>query len=296
MLAGHGARAPAAIPSALMVGETRFAVTRAPAAVDPASARPLRYVVTFTTGARTERFHLDATTPPFSAAEPGSPLVAPAQLTSAAIAGPAQAGSTRRAAETIACSAVADVHHGAEPVRLGVDVAAPPHTTSTFTIDFTAFAHDRPFHATDVRPTFRVSGALVSPADGPPTIRGVHRLRPGRRPRVLGPSGEQIVLRTRPATGGLGVPPPHYRPGRAIRFAGSTDPPLRHALIELRVHGPATGVHPPSRVARVRTDGRGRFRWTFAPRRRGAYELLALSPRAHGVTADRACPRTWEVG
>jgi hypothetical protein len=281
---------PALASSSGTVGGLRAAITAAPTAFDYRHTREMRYELTFTTGAAEERFAIEVLTPRFPDLE-GSPFAGPVEPLFP-LSGPAQRGSGREITGYVACSPF-NVIHGADPLGIKWDIVAPPQTTSTLRATFRIWRRDAPFPAQDVRPTFLITPELVAPpAGGLATIPGILKLRPARRPRLRGPSGVVISMPTQPhSDDGLVGKTPIYRPGQIFRVHGKTMPPLRRQVIELRTVTPGP-PRPPHRVARVRTDRRGRFSYRWRPHQPGTHELFAFYRRQQrGVTNDRACPR-----
>jgi hypothetical protein len=181
-------------------------------------------------------------------------------------------------------------------VTEGLDVAMPARATALLSADFHVWSRDAPFAGMNVRPTFTFTDRMFGPTGVTGTIGTDLAIRPPA-PRLRGPTGVRLTVRTRPRTP-LFNPrrAPRVEPGRAIRIFGTTDPVLRREAISLRVlvHG---ADREPRRLARVRTDRRGRFRHVWRPRRAGIHELFAYyEPQRRGVTADRTCPRFLRVG
>lgn len=160
----------------------------------------------------------------------------------------------------------------ATPVR-GVPLSLPPYSTTTLALHART-GRSAPWPGMDYRVTFVVHRV---------GSRNERLVRPPRPP-VTGPTGVRIRLHTRPAL--------IAGPGQSVGIFGRTDPPVAHQWISLHVRGAARlRFGPPRLLATVRTDGKGRFRYTgWVPSFRLLYELWATyAAQQPGVLSDSSC-------
>jgi hypothetical protein len=274
------------VPDHGAIDGVRATISKAPLVFDYRRTEVMRYQLTFSTGAEQERFAIVVEPPRFPGE--GSPFLGPQDLL-LRLSGPATLGQGENVFGSLACSTY-DVIHGADLITLAHDVNAPASSTSTVNVSFQVAHRDAPFVGQAVRPLFRITPRLSSRDDGPPTISRTLTLAPAS-PKLRGRTGVRIVLASSPPTVSRGNGRlPSYPAGQVLRVTGATRPRLRRQIIELRALDSRTRPTP-TRIARVRTDARGRFHYRWSPDGRGKHQLFAFYRRQQkGVTSDRACP------
>jgi hypothetical protein len=275
--------------------------TNAPETVDIRGPQVLPYHVTFSAGAFEERFRVIVSPPGsidggYTMQIAGVPTVTGGgvdlQLSSP---GPPYFGCSRIPGQQ---------GHGytSSSVTANVDIA--PGNSVTMTFPFRTA--DLPIRESDsLAPSmeFALAAGETAPPLGPMAWPS---------PVKVGPLGVSFALRTKPG-GPASVlstssPPPfpnatlHQTPAKRIRrgvpidIFGKTMPALNRQKIDLIYTGPRQLQ--PKRLARVKTDAKGRFRlldWT--PKRPGAYEISArYQSRLPEIRSDyAACSKQLEI-
>ncbi|MEA2273966.1 MAG: hypothetical protein QOI98_2674 [Solirubrobacteraceae bacterium] len=165
----------------------------------------------------------------------------------------------------------------------GVTLTLPADTRTTLRIPVRLAAP--PWRGTDYAPRFMA----VFPYDGSQARPDVLRFRAPAF-RVIGARGLRIRLASDLPRGRdrLVRVAAHER----VRLIGTTDPVVRHARLWIGYRRPSNtgGRARSATIARVRTDGRGRFSLTWSPPRRGDYQLAANYASTQGsLVSDRTC-------
>jgi hypothetical protein len=273
-----------------------------PPVVDISGPHVVPYRVSFSAGAFEERFHLDVTPPRSIDGGYTMQLVGSPEVTGE---GGANIFLSAPRPPYFGCSQIPGQQgHGYTGSGVAADVDLGPGDSISFAFQFRT--GDLP-----LRPRDSLSPRMVIPfyvGETPPPFGPIAWPEPARS----GPVGVSFSLSTKP--GGPAshlstpLPPPfsgdslvqtpirRVKRGVPIDIFGKTVPALSRQKVDLIFTGPRN--RDPKKLARVRTDAKGRFRlhdWKPKP---GSYEISATyTSRLPGIRSDYAgCSKLLQVG
>jgi hypothetical protein len=274
-----------------------------PPVVDTGGPNVVAYRVTFSAGATEERFRLEVSPPRSIDGGYTMQLVGSPEITGE---GGANVYLSSPGPPYFGCSSIPGQQgHGYTATNVSADVGVAPGGHLTFTFQFRT--GDLP-----LRPGDSLSPRMLIPfhvGETPPPFGPIAWPEPARS----GPVGVSFSLHTKPG-GAAAVlsdpsPPPflevtlqkirakRIRRGVPIDIVGNTTPALSRQKIDLIYTGPRHLQ--PKRLARVRTDAKGRFRlFDWKPKRPGGYEISAVyTSQLPEIRSDyAACSKSLLVG
>jgi hypothetical protein len=265
-----------------------------PPVVDTSGPNVVSYSVTFSAGASEEEFRLEVSPPKSIDGGYTMHLVGSPEVTGD---GGANIFLSSPGPPFFGCSRIpGQLGHGYNPTSVTAEVGLAPGDRITFTFQFRT--GDLP-----LRPGDSLSPTMLIPShrgDSPPPLGPI----PWPEPARSGPSGVSFSMRTKPG-GPASVlsdptPPPfsevtlHQTPAKRIRrgapidIFGKTTPALIRQKIDLIYTGPRHSE--PKRLARVKSDTKGRFRLLdWNPKRPGGYQISAVyNSRLPEIRSDYA--------
>jgi hypothetical protein len=273
-----------ALAASSFAGGTAFAqVVSASATAKPRFAtfpttRTLEFRLRLVTGVNPASAGVALLKPRFGHGRIGTPL----DLRSPTLDGP---GSLRMLPSVVEAPLPRVCYRGYPEVPEEASVEIPASSTTTLVVPARLSSTTPPWADTSLQLGFRV----FQQGRKPITVRS---LGPVRR----GPVGVRITLRAR-ARWHEDIPslPPTVRQGLPITLSGGTRPRLRQRPITLRYYGP--GSDRQRALRRVRTDGSGRFSFTWTPPRRGYYGVRAVfrPPIRGSLARDTSCAQPFQV-
>lgn len=183
--------------------------------------------------------------------------------------------------------------HGFEPRMWGYDITLPPNAEGAMVVRARTgpFA---PWRSLDYLIRFEIAPVASTPLFRTETVDEQTVTAP-RAPRLEGPTGVEIVLRSNPPTRVGAVA--RVNAGAPIAIRGRTSPRIPGQYVQLRYYRPddPRGAKL-RRLARVRVGEAGRFRYRWRPRTPGRYELWALyRSQRRDLVSDHACPLFYDV-